>query len=155
MSAPTNRRMRPGSCPISQHQRSKKEVKPRVRSHQHLQRHQAQHQELVHPAADDDDHDTSFRSSEPVDPLDESFQPGISASSTSDFETSQDSQRRLAIETNVLQEVEAVCGEESVREASPPGCGVQKEPDSCLQGARVTAPRTQHPCQHRHSAKAC
>ncbi|KAK6295263.1 hypothetical protein J4Q44_G00344890 [Coregonus suidteri] len=66
-----------------------------VRSHQHLQRHQhqAQHQELVSttPAADDDDLDTSFRITEPVDPLDERFQPGISSTS-SYFETSQDSQ---------------------------------------------------------------
>ena len=46
--------------------------------------------------------------------------------------------RRLSVKTNLLQEVEAVGGEESVREPFPPGCGVQKGPDVCLQGARVT-----------------
>ena len=45
--------------------------------------------------------------------------------------------RRLAVQTNLLQEVEAVGGEERVRGACPHGCAVQKGPDGCLHGARV------------------
>ncbi|KAM9431616.1 espin isoform 2-T2 [Salvelinus alpinus] len=104
---------------------------------------------IANPATDDDELNTSFSSTEPVDPLDESFQPGTSSTS-SDSETSQDGQRILTVQTIILQEVKEVGGEESAQaqnpplqgDAYPPGCGVQKITDCCQQAARLTAPQT-------------
>uniref|UniRef100_A0A8C7FWU4 Uncharacterized protein n=1 Tax=Oncorhynchus kisutch TaxID=8019 RepID=A0A8C7FWU4_ONCKI len=63
----------------------------RKASDQPTSEQQKRSQAETNPA--DDDLNTSFSSTAPVDPLDESFQPGISLISTSsDLETSQDSQ---------------------------------------------------------------
>lgn len=83
----------------------------------------------------------------------------LSSCLTHPHDQSSNLSRRLAVQPNLLQEVEAVSGEESVlaqnlllqREACPPSCGAQKGQDNGLQVARVTAPQTQHPCQHRLS----